>query len=90
MRFRGLSTAQRVVIVIGLGVSFYLTGNWLIEYIQFGSRVHYGWVAYAPLQNSVAQPRDMLYTWVVLVIWLLVTLLWTMCSLAILHRRAER
>jgi hypothetical protein len=43
MRFRGLNTAQRVVIVIGLGVGFCLTGNWLIEYIQFGSRVTYGW-----------------------------------------------
>ena len=89
MRFRGLSTAQRVVIVIGLGVSLYLTGQWLIEYIQFGSRVTYGWTGYAPLQNTGAQPRVLLYTWVVLVIWLLITLLWTVCSLAILHHRSD-
>jgi heme/copper-type cytochrome/quinol oxidase subunit 1 len=86
MRFRGLSTAQRFVLVIGLGVSLYRAGQWLIEYLEFGSRANYGWTGYAPLQNTGPHP---LHTWVVLVIWLFITLLWTVCSLAILHRRSD-
>jgi heme/copper-type cytochrome/quinol oxidase subunit 1 len=86
MRYRGLSTAQRVVLVIGLGFSLYRAGQWLIEYLEFGSRAFYGWTGYAPLQNTGPHP---LSAWVVLVIWLLITLFWTVCSLAILHRRSD-
>jgi uncharacterized membrane protein YwaF len=88
MKLRPLSGSQRGVIVVALGFAIYFIGQWLLETWEFGSRGNFGWVAYAPLSNSFnpAQIR-ILHPWVILLFWLILIAVWTIASLAILHRR---
>lgn len=90
MRVRPLNGPQRAVLVVALGSALYLFGQWLLETWEFGGRRNFGWVAYAPLSNSinVGQLR-ILHPWVVLLFWLVLLGLWTLGSLAIFHRRSE-
>jgi hypothetical protein len=73
---------QLVVLVVGLGLTLYVLGDWLTT---LGSRALNGWVAYAPLQ--AVNPLGGLHPWVRLVIWLLLIALWVGTSCAILRSR---
>jgi hypothetical protein len=84
MKRRRLNLAQRVVIVVALGVALFLFGQWLIGFWEFGSR-YSGWVGYAPLGSASFQPRIMLHPWVVLAVWLILTAVWMFVSLFILR-----
>jgi hypothetical protein len=85
MRIR-LNFAQRVVGVLGLAFAAFVFGDWVTG---LGSRVNFGWVAYAPLNNS-ANPGNFggLHPWVRLVIWLLLISLWAGLSMCLLRTRS--
>ena len=82
MRRRSLNLAQRIVIVVGLGVMLWFCGAWLVS---IGSHAPFGWVAYAPLSGSVNVPTlGGLHPWVRLIIWLIVVVVWVATSLVML------
>jgi hypothetical protein len=89
MRLRPLNGSQRGVIVIALGFAIYFFGQWLLETWEFGSRANVGWVAYAPLSNSINTVGQLriLHPWVILLFWLILIAVWALASLAILQRR---
>jgi hypothetical protein len=62
-----LDKAQRVVVVIALGVVFGTVGSYLVS---LGNTVRGGWYAYAPLTQAVYPPRTGLAGWLRLIIWL--------------------
>ena len=82
MRTR-LLFSQRVVLIIALAFALYVLGIWLTN---LGTHLFTGWVGYAPLQNNNTIPyAGGLHAWVSLVIWLLLTLVWTITSLSLLR-----
>jgi hypothetical protein len=76
---RSLNGAQRIVIVVGLGVALYALGEWLTA---LGSNLPYGWVAYAPVSGQFGP--DGLHPWVRLLIWLALIALWVISSVRLL------
>ena len=81
-RFR-LNFAQRVVIVVGLGILFFLFGTWVT---QLGSHSFTGWTAYAPLNDfSMISRYGGLHAGVRLVLWLFFTIAWMALSLLLLR-----
>jgi hypothetical protein len=81
-----VNTAQRVVIVVGLGIALYLFGSWLIGYWEFGGSPNsFGWVGYAPLSGTVSRPGLILHPWVRLLIWLALTTIWVVTSAVLLR-----
>jgi hypothetical protein len=86
MTRRPLNQAQRVVIVVALGLGAFFFGQWLIETWEFGSRPFTGWVGYAPLSNSTFTQTRILNPWVILLVWLVLITAWTFASLVILRR----
>jgi hypothetical protein len=85
MMKRSFSRAQRVVVIIGLGLAFNAFGQWLMT---LGSRADFGWVAYAPLSNSVSVLGGGLHPWVRFAIWLILILLWTAAAVLLLSERS--
>jgi heme/copper-type cytochrome/quinol oxidase subunit 1 len=85
MKRRTLSQAQRVLIVVALGFATYVFGQWFIETAE-GARGLTGWVGYAPLSNTAFTQTRILNPWVILLIWLVLIAIWTVVSLAVLHR----
>ena len=86
MRSRGLNTRQRVVVVIGTGAGLFFFGSWLTTRGQGGS----GWVAYAPLSNTVnaAGPAGPgLHPWVRLLVWLALVAVWVVVGVVLLRSR---
>jgi hypothetical protein len=80
---RRLNFAQRVVVAIGLALVLSVVGDWLTG---LGSRVNFGWVAYAPLSNSFsAGDLGGLHPWVRMAIWLILITLWVVASVALLR-----
>jgi heme/copper-type cytochrome/quinol oxidase subunit 1 len=85
-RFR-LIFAQRLILVIGLGVALFFVGCWATS---LGAKENFGWVAYAPLSKSAFfPPIGGLHPWVRLVIWLLLTLVWMGLALALLREKTS-
>jgi hypothetical protein len=83
-----LNTRQRIVVVIGLGVGLYFFGGWVTTRGGVGA----GWVAYAPLSNTVNTanyPGQGLHPWVRLIIWLALIAVWVLASVALLRSRSE-
>jgi heme/copper-type cytochrome/quinol oxidase subunit 1 len=75
--------SQRVVLIIALAFALYVVGIWLTN---LGTHLFAGWTGYAPLQNNNTIPyAGGLHAWVRLVIWLLLTLVWTITSLSLLR-----
>jgi heme/copper-type cytochrome/quinol oxidase subunit 1 len=70
--------------VIGLGIGIFFFGQWATTRGEAS-----GWVAYAPLSNSSTVGVGGLDPWVRLVIWLALTLAWTLTSIALLHGRPD-
>ena len=84
MRLRTLNSGQRLVLVVGLGLALYVFGGWVTTRNTFS-----GWVAYAPLSNTVNVPGSGLHPWVRLLIWLALILVWVLASVALLHTRSD-
>ncbi len=87
MHFRRFNLAQRTVLVVGMGIGLYLLGVWLIGVWQGDAGVPSGWVAYAPLTSSGTTPLVLLHPWVRLLIWLALTAVWVLTSVAIMSSR---
>jgi heme/copper-type cytochrome/quinol oxidase subunit 1 len=77
----GLNTAQRVVIVVAIGVAFAAVGIYLAS---LGSP-RFGWYAYSPLAPGVGPPGTGLPGWLRLIIWLGLTGIWALVSLVVLR-----
>jgi len=83
MKLRQMNHSQRVIAVIGLGFAILLFGEWVTT---LGSRLIYGWVAYAPTSNSYNFPGEGgLHPWVRLLLWLILIGLWTALSALLLR-----
>lgn len=88
---RRLNRAQRIVIVIGLGIGLGAFGVWVTS---LGNA--FGWVGYAPLSSSAAYRSNLsiafagdLHPWVRLVIWLGLIIFWTVVSILLLRSPSE-
>lgn len=76
----GLAKAQRVVLVVALGVAFIAVGSYIDSLGQPGFA--FGWTGYAPLAlraSGIGLP-----TWLRLVVWLVVTGAWAIVSIRLL------
>lgn len=89
MRFWPFNFAQRVVLVIGLGVGLFFFGGWVTTLEE----VRPGWVAYAPLTRAAFFPdlrETGLHPWVRLVIWLILLALWVGAAVFLLRTRGPK
>ncbi len=77
----GLNTAQRVVIVVAIGIALAAVGLYLT---RLGSP-RFGWYAYAPLAPGVGPPGTGLPAWLRLIIWLGLTGIWAVASVVLLR-----
>jgi heme/copper-type cytochrome/quinol oxidase subunit 1 len=78
-----LNMAQRVVVVVTLGLTLGTVANYLTGLGVPGVRT--GWYAYAPLTNQVS-PGTGEPGWLRLVIWLAAISLWALTSLRLLSQ----
>jgi hypothetical protein len=87
MRAGGLNRAQRLIIVVGLGLVLYFFGGWVTT--RGGGT--FGWVAYAPLSDTYNTPVGPggFHPWVRLVIWVALILVWVVTSLWLLRSSSE-
>jgi len=83
MQDRSLNRSQAIVVVIGLGVAFYILGSWLTT---LGSHPPTGWVGYAPLRTG--DEFGGFQPWLRLIIWLLLIAVWVRASTALLNNRS--
>jgi hypothetical protein len=83
--------AQRIILVIGLGLALAVLGRYLVTLRQSGN---FGWYSYAPLNSSlskgdtstvVLQGHLGLRPWLRLLIWLALIGVWTSASLFLLR-----
>jgi hypothetical protein len=88
---RRLNLGQRIVTVIGLGVGLGILGVWATSQGKA-----FGWVGYAPLSSSATFRNSLsiaiaggLHPWVRLVIWLGLTIFWTVVSIVLLRSPSE-
>ena len=82
----GLSKAQRVVVVIALGLALGALGNYLVS---LGSGVASGWIGYAPLTAQLYAPGRGLDGWLRLIIWLVLIGVWALASIRVLRPSSE-
>jgi hypothetical protein len=78
----GLSKAQRVVVVVALGLALEALGSYLTS---LGGGPAFGWYAYSPLTSSLYAPSGGLPGWLRLIIWLALIGLWVLASLKVLR-----
>ncbi|HLK79872.1 MAG TPA: hypothetical protein VKU77_40245 [Streptosporangiaceae bacterium] len=76
-----LSMAQRVVVVITLGLALGIMASYLT-----GQGVRTGWYAYAPLSGQLRAPGIGEPGWLRLIIWLAAVSLWSLTSLRVLSQ----
>lgn len=74
-----MNLSQRVAFVIGLGVGLLAFGGWVTD---LGTSLPRGWVAYSPLSQPAIGG---LYSWVKLLVWLIVALTWTVVAVWLLR-----
>lgn len=77
----GLNTAQRVVIVVAIGIALAAVGLYLTS---IGSP-RFGWYAYSPLTRGAFLPGSGLPAWLRLIIWLGLTGIWASISVIVLR-----
>ena len=77
----GLNTAQRIVIVVAIGIALTALGVYLAS---LGSP-RYGWCWYSPLAPGRPTGTD-LADWLRLIIWLGLTGIWAVASVIVLRR----
>ena len=85
-RIDRLSRAQRVVVVIALGLGLSAVGSYLVA---LGSGAESGWYAYAPLANGLVLANRGLHAWVRVLIWLVLIGAWALASLRVLRPVSE-
>lgn len=83
----GLSKAQRVVVVVALGLGLAVVGTYLVS---LGSGVRSGWYAYSPLTATLQAPGTGLPAWLRLIVWLALIGLWALASLRVLRPPADQ
>ena len=76
-----LSMAQRVVVVITLGLTLGIVAGYLT-----GLGVRNGWYAYAPSSGQLQVPGIGEPGWLRLIIWLAAVSLWSLTSLRVLSQ----
>ena len=76
-----LGLAQKIVVVIALGMAFAAVGSYLTRLGGPGA----GWYAYAPLSHTVFPPRAGLPGWARLIVWLALTGVWALASVRVLR-----
>jgi heme/copper-type cytochrome/quinol oxidase subunit 1 len=77
-----LSTAQRIVVVIALGLALGIVAGYLAG---LGART--GWYAYAPLSGQLFQPQGIGEPgWLRLIIWLAAISVWALASVRMLRQ----
>lgn len=77
-----LGTAQRVVVVVALGLGLGIVAGYLAS---LGTRT--GWYAYAPLSGQSLPPQGIGEPgWLRLIIWLAAISLWAVTSLRVLRQ----
>jgi hypothetical protein len=79
-----LNLPQRIVLVVALGLAFFVFGSWVMT---AGSGGGY-WVGYAPLTSQVAPGG--LHPWVRLLIWLALIVVWAVLAVWLLRARRVR
>ncbi|HEV3267401.1 MAG TPA: hypothetical protein VGZ68_03285 [Acidimicrobiales bacterium] len=92
MKRAPLNHSQRIVAVVGAGLALYFFGAWAMTW---GLRGFTGWTGYAPLNNTSSSTFTTstqylgpgLHPWVRLVIWLILTAVWTGFALVVLRSR---
>ena len=77
-----LGKAQRIVVVIALGLALGAAGSYLVN---LGNTARAGWYAYAPLSQAVYPPRTGLAGWLRLIVWLVLIVLWAVVSVRLLR-----
>jgi hypothetical protein len=82
----GLGKAQRVIVVVALGLALGVLGGYLTS---LGGGPASGWYAYSPLTSAAFAPNG-LPGWLRLIIWLALIGLWTAASLKVLRPRPEK
>jgi hypothetical protein len=84
----GLSKAQRVVVVIALGLALGAVGGYLVS---LGSGYRFGWTGYAPLstEGEFFVPGRGLHPWLRVIVWLVLIGLWAVASIRVLRPRSE-
>ena len=83
MRFTDrLSMAQRIVLVVALGLAFGVLGNYLDS---LGNTGVTGWTGYAPLTRGLVLPGTGLAGWLRLLIWLVLIGLWAVAAARVLR-----
>jgi heme/copper-type cytochrome/quinol oxidase subunit 1 len=76
-----LSKAQRVIIVVALGIALFAVASYLASL-----GVRSGWYAYAPLTGQAFQPQGIGEPgWLRLIIWLAAISLWAFTSVIVLR-----
>jgi heme/copper-type cytochrome/quinol oxidase subunit 1 len=81
-----LSQAQRVVVVVALGLALGTLASYLTS---LGRGPDFGWFAYSPLTAQSFAPGTGLAGWLRLIIWLAVIGLWALASLRVLRPGPE-
>jgi hypothetical protein len=83
----GLGKAQRVVVVIALGLALWAVGSYVVSLGSGG----FGWYAYSPFTagGGFATPSRGLHDWLRLIIWLILIGLWAVGSVRVLRPSSE-
>lgn len=81
-----LNTAQRIVIVVAMGIALAIVGRYLVS---LGSGFHVGWYSYSALAARLRPPGTGLPRWLRLIIWLGLTGIWALASVIVLRPPRE-
>jgi hypothetical protein len=82
-----LGKAQRVIVVVALGLALGTLGGYLTS---LGGGPALGWYAYSPLTSATFATGGGLPGWLRLIIWLALIGLWALASLKVLRPRPEK
>ncbi|HEX9519281.1 MAG TPA: hypothetical protein VF940_24275, partial [Streptosporangiaceae bacterium] len=81
-----LSKAQRVVVVVALGLALAAVGRYLVS---LGGGLGFGHCWYSPLTSSPVALGTGLPAWLRLIIWLALIGLWVLASVRVLRPSSE-
>jgi hypothetical protein len=82
----GPSKAQRVVLVVALGIALGTVGGYIVN---LDSGVPFGWTGYAPSTLQVIGVVRGLHGWLRVIIWLALIGLWALASVRMLRPASE-
>jgi hypothetical protein len=82
----GLSTSQRVVVVIAFGLALGTLGSYLVN---LGNGLASGWYAYSPLTSGSLFAPTGLHPWLRVIIWLMLIGVWALGSIWVLRPAPE-